>query len=175
MRPPHPTVTPRILCSGRAIPVSPLIVPTQHYIQQTCNKSQYTPTSNVPTPIPRAKPTRATQHKPTTTPTIYPPTKPITSFNTQPRLAYIEPNDDDHDNTPARPNNAAIQIDSPRGLANISCQALYHVINLAFNSQPKYTIPQALAGLPDCILNSINIEEVCNGVVNPATKETITK
>ncbi len=52
MRPPHPTVMPRILCSGRAMPVSPLVVPTQ-----TRNKSQHTSTPNVPMPIPTAKPT----------------------------------------------------------------------------------------------------------------------
>jgi hypothetical protein len=165
MQLPHPTVTPRILCSGQAIPVSPLIVPT------TRNK----PRPNVPTPIPTAKPTRATQRKPTTAPTIYPPTKPITSFKTHPSPAYIEYDNDDHDNTPAGPNNVAIQINSPRGLANISRQALYHVINLAFNSPPKYTIPQALAGSHDHILHSIDIEEVCSGVVHPVTKETITK
>jgi hypothetical protein len=53
--------------------------------------------------------------------------------------------------------------------------ALYHVINLAFNSPPMYTTPQALSGLLDCILNNINIKEVCNRVVHPVTKETITK
>jgi hypothetical protein len=89
------------------------------------------------------------------------------SFNTQQNPFYIEPNDDNRDNTSAGPNNPAIQINSPRGLANISCQALYHVINLKFNSPPKYTIPQALAGSPDCILHSINIEEVCNRVAHP--------
>jgi hypothetical protein len=103
MQPPYPPVMPQILCSGRAIPVSPLIAPNQ-----TCNKSQHTPTPNVPTPIPTAKPTRATQRKPTTAPTIYPPTKPITSFNAQPSPAYIEPDDDERDDTPAQPNNAAI-------------------------------------------------------------------
>jgi hypothetical protein len=101
MRLPHPTVMPQILCSGQAISVSPLIARTKHYLKQTCKKSQHTPTPNVPMPIPRAKPTRATQHKPTTTPTIYPPTKPITSFITHPSPAYIEPNNDDRDNTPA--------------------------------------------------------------------------
>jgi hypothetical protein len=126
-------------------------------------------------PIPTAKPTRATQRKPIPAPTIYPPTKPITSFNTQPSPTYIEPDNDNHDDTPAQPNKAAIQINSPHGLANISRQALYHVINLAFNSPPEYTIPQALARLPDCILHSINIKEVCNGVVHSVTKETITK
>ena len=86
-------------------------------------------------------------------------------------FAALELNDDDRDNTPAQPYTAAIQITSPRGLANISHQALYHVINLAFNS----TIPQALAGSPNRILHSINIKEVYNGVVHPVTKETITK
>jgi hypothetical protein len=95
MHPPHPTVTPRILCSGHAIPLSPLIVPTQQYIQQTCKKSQHSPTPSVPTPIPTAKPTRATHCKPTTPHTIYPPSKPITPFNTHPSPAYIEPSNDD--------------------------------------------------------------------------------
>ncbi len=34
---------------------------------------------------------------------------------------------------------------------------------------------QALSKSLDCILHSINIEEVCNGVVHPVTKETIKK
>jgi hypothetical protein len=126
-------------------------------------------------PIPAAKLTRATQHEPNTAPTIYPPTKPITSFNPQPSSAYIEPDDDSREGTPAWPNNVAIRINSPRWLANISRQALHHVINLAFNSPPKYTIPQALDGLPDHILHSIDIKEVCNRVVHFVTRETIMK
>jgi hypothetical protein len=38
-----------------------------------------------------------------------------------------------------------------------------------------YTILQALSVLPDCILQSINIKKVCNGVIHPVTKETIAK
>ncbi len=38
-----------------------------------------------------------------------------------------------------------------------------------------YTILQTLAGSPDCILHSIKVKEVCNRVVHPVTKETITK
>jgi hypothetical protein len=38
-----------------------------------------------------------------------------------------------------------------------------------------YMIPQALSKSPNCIFHSINIEEVCNSVVHPVTKETITK
>ncbi len=153
----------------------PLIVPTQQHIQQTRNKSQHAPTPSVPTSVSRAKPNRATHCNPTTPPTIYPPNKSITPFITHPSPAYIEPDDDDRDNTPARPNRLAIRFNSPRGLANISPQALYHVINLAFNSPPMYTILQALTGSPDCILYSIDIEEVCNGVVHPVTKKIITK
>jgi hypothetical protein len=107
---PDLSVTPPILRCGQAIPMSPLIAPTQKGIQQTCNKSQHAPTPRVPTLLPSTKPTRATLCKPTTPPTIYPPTKPITPFNTHPSPAYIEPNNDDRDKTPAPPNRLAIQI-----------------------------------------------------------------
>jgi len=53
--------------------------------------------------------------------------------------------------------------------------ALYHVINLAFNNPPGYTIPKNLIVATDRFQHNINIEEVCNGVVHPITKETITK
>jgi hypothetical protein len=45
---------------------------------------------------------------PTTHPTTYPPTKPTTPFNTYPVPTYIEPNDDDRDDTPSRPTLLAI-------------------------------------------------------------------
>ena len=66
-------------------------------------------------------------------------------------------------------------MQTPRGHASISRQALYHVINLAFNAPPTYTIPRALLESPDRFRHIIDIEEVCNGVVHPITKETITK
>jgi hypothetical protein len=53
--------------------------------------------------------------------------------------------------------------------------ALYHVINLAFNNPPAYTIPKNLIVTTDRFQHNINIEDVCNGVVHPITKETITK
>ena len=53
--------------------------------------------------------------------------------------------------------------------------ALYHVINLAFNNPPGYTIPKNLIVATDRFQHNINIEEVCTGVVHPITKETITK
>jgi hypothetical protein len=90
--------------------------------------------------------------------------------------AYIEPNDDDHDDSsPSWPTLPKIWLRCPHGPANISCQALYHVINLAFVAPPADTIPQALYKSPNCIHHIINIKEVCNGVVHPVTKETITQ
>jgi hypothetical protein len=160
MRPPHSTVTPRILCSGHAIPVPPLIAPTQQYIQQS---------------LPTAKPTRSPPLTPTTPPTMYPPTKPTAPFDTYPVPTYIKPDGDDHNDTPSQLTRSAIQLNFPNGLARISRQALYHVINLAFNSPPTYTIQQTLSRSPDCILHSIVIKEVCNRVAHPVTKETITK
>jgi hypothetical protein len=123
--------------------------------------------------MPVAKPTRA---PPPTPFTIHPLTKPTTSFDALPFPAYIKPNNDDCDDTiPSRPTLLAIQFHSQCGMANISLQALYHVINLVFNAQPTYTIPQALCKSPNCIHHIINIEEVCNGVFHPVTKETIMK
>jgi hypothetical protein len=53
--------------------------------------------------------------------------------------------------------------------------ALYHVINLAFNNPPGYTIPKNLTTSTDRFQHNSNIEQVCHGVVHPITKETITK
>ena len=64
---------------------------------------------------------------------------------------------------------------SPRGPADIAVQALYHVINLAFNAPPTYTIPRNLVDLSDQFRHTLGIDKVCNGVVHPITKETITK
>jgi hypothetical protein len=64
---------------------------------------------------------------------------------------------------------------SPHGLANIAVQALYHVINLAFNAPPTYTIPWNLVDSSDQFWHTIDIKEVFNGVVHPITKETNTK
>jgi hypothetical protein len=61
--------------------------------------------------------------------------------------AYIQPyynKCDDHCNLWADSlsiTHDTIQFMSPCGLANIVVQALYHVINLAFNAPPTYTIP----------------------------------
>ena len=66
-------------------------------------------------------------------------------------------------------------MNAPCGPAYILRHALYHVINLAFNAPPAYTILRALLKSPDCFCHVIDIEEVCNGIAYPITKETITK
>ncbi len=87
---------------------------------------------------------------------------------------YIPTNDDTHA-PPIRQPRRAIRIISPRGPASIAIHALYHVINLAFNNPPSYTIPRNLTTSTNRFQHNINIEEVCNGIVHPITKETITK
>jgi hypothetical protein len=89
------------------------------------------------------------------------------------RSPPIKPDNDNRDDTPSWPTKLAIRFDSPHGLANISHQALFHVIKLAFNAPPTYTIPHALSKSPNPVLHSIDIKEVCNGVLHPVIKETI--
>jgi hypothetical protein len=55
---------------------------------------------------------------------------------------------------------------------NISCQALYHIINLGFAHAPATSIPCKL--IHDQYTGPvIEIEEHCDGEVHPVTKETI--
>jgi len=94
--------------------------------------------------------------------------------------AFIEPDEDYNDDyrddcSSKRPSSPPLHMQTPRGHASISRQALYHVINLAFNAPPPYTISRALLESPNHFRHIIDIEEVCNGVVHPITKETITK
>jgi hypothetical protein len=135
-----------------------------------------TPTTRPsPTILPRSKPTQ------TSTPTILPRSKPTKNATLPAGPAYIQPNYDEHDDhrnpwpdSPPIPRDA-IRFLSPHGPANIAIEALYHVINLAFNALPTYTIPQNLVDSSDRFRHTIDIEEVCNGVIHPITKETITK
>jgi hypothetical protein len=53
--------------------------------------------------------------------------------------------------------------------------ALYLVVNLAFNNPPGYTIPKNLTTSTNRFQHYIDIQQVCNGVLHPITKETITK
>jgi hypothetical protein len=128
-----------------------------------------------PTICPRSKPTQ------TFTPTILPRSKPTKNATLLAGPAYIQPDYDERDdhcnpqpNSPPIPRDA-IRFLSPRGPANIAVQSLYHVINLAFNAPPTYTVPRNLVDSSDQFRHTINIVEVCNGVIYPITKETITK
>jgi hypothetical protein len=87
---------------------------------------------------------------------------------------YIPPDNNTRVPTLQHPNRAT-RVISTRNPASITMHALYHVINLAFNNPPGYTIPKNLIIATDRFQHNINIEEVCNGVVHPITKETITK
>jgi hypothetical protein len=62
-----------------------------------------------------------------------------------------------------------------QGPTSIAAHTLYHVINLAYNNPPSFTIPTKLNNSSNRFQHNINIEEVCNSVIHPATKETITK
>jgi hypothetical protein len=46
---------------------------------------------------------------------------------------------------------------------------------MAFNNLPSYTIPMKLNNSTNRFQHNINIEEICNGVIHPITKEVITK
>jgi hypothetical protein len=91
-------------------------------------------------------------------------------------LPVVKP-DGKQDGAPTtRPSNQpqrSTRLISNRMPCNISQQALYHIINLAFAHAPASSIPRKL------IHNQytgpvVEIQEYCNGVVHPVTKETIT-
>jgi hypothetical protein len=103
-----------------------------------------------------------------------PTIEPATPKNQQPYPHYILPNDDKRD-TIIQQSDQAIHLLSTQGPASIATHALYHVINLLFNNLLSYTIPTKLNNPSNRFQRSINIEDVCIGVVHPITKETITK
>jgi hypothetical protein len=135
----------------------------------------------IPTPIHNLQPTAMLIIRPPQMilqSVIQKPSTPITtppSSNKQlPNPTYIPPNDDEYNDIAQAPRHS-IRLLSPHRTAKIAIQALYHVINLAFNNPPSYTVPHNFIQTHDQFQHDINIEEVCNGVVHPVTKETITK
>jgi hypothetical protein len=91
-------------------------------------------------------------------------------------LPIVEP-DDKRDGTPTtRPSNQpqrSTRLISNRTPCNISCQALYHIITLAFDQAPASSIPCKL--INDQYTGPVvEIKEYCNGEVHTITKETIT-
>jgi hypothetical protein len=99
---------------------------------------------------------------------------PSSSIKQLPNPTYIPPNDDEYNGIAQAPRHS-IRLLSPPRTANIAIHALYHVSNLASNNPPSYTVPHNLIRAHDRFQHNINIEEVCNGVVHPITKETITE
>ena len=59
--------------------------------------------------------------------------------------------------------------------AAISQEALYHIVGVGYTNAPEITIPDKLKSSRLTIESAINIEESCNGMVHPITRETITK
>ena len=111
----------------------------------------------------------------------FPTSKPNSPTNQQGHPTYITPNDDKCDETVTTEQpipqtcRHSLCLLSPCGPASIAIHALYHVINLAFNSPPVYTIPRILNDTTKRFQHNINIKKVCNSVVQPITKKTITK
>jgi hypothetical protein len=165
MLPPHPPHGPGIVLAILPVmlPPSPPPVP-----------------GVVPTPEPTA---RRQPILPPMLPLTLPPRPPLHPLTHPPQSrppAFIEPDDDydidiRDDNPSKRPTTPPLRLYALSGQASISRHALYHVINLAFNTAPTYTIHRALHESTDRFRHVIDIEEVCNGVVHPVTKETITK
>jgi hypothetical protein len=91
-------------------------------------------------------------------------------------LPIVEPDDKQDSTQTTRPSSQpqrSTRLSSNRTPCNISCQALYHIITLGFANAPATSI------LCKLIHNQytspvIEIEEYCNGIVHPVTKETIT-
>jgi hypothetical protein len=64
---------------------------------------------------------------------------------------------------------------SPSTPASISTQALYRVIGDTYYQAPSSSVPRRLEQSRLTLTPEVDLEEVCNGVVHPVTKETITK
>ncbi len=148
-----------------------------HDLRLQCRAAQTTNPTTRPSPtiLPWSKPAQ------TFTPTILPKSKPTKNATLPAGPAYIQQDYDERDDhCNPWPDSMPIPRDTSRfiahcGPANIAVQALYHVINLAFNAPPTYTIPWNLVNSSDQFQHTIDIDKVCNGVLHPITKETITK
>ncbi len=106
------------------------------------------------------------------------PSKPPAG-NKQPTrsLPIVEPDDKRDDATtrlPAPPRRS-IQLINTQTPCQISCQALFHLIDIGLNKAPMNTIPQSLSKYHQQYTGPlIDIKEYCYGVVHPVTKKTIT-
>jgi hypothetical protein len=91
-------------------------------------------------------------------------------------LPIVGPDDEQYSTPTARPSSlpqCSTLLISNRTPCNVMCQALYHIINLGFANAPATSIPCKLTH-NQYTGPVIEIEEYCNGMVHPLTKETIT-
>ncbi len=105
------------------------------------------------------------------------PIKPLAHTKQQTHSLHVVEPDNEQDSTlttrPSSKPQCSTRLIGNRMPYNISCQALYHIINLGFMHAPASSIPCKL--IHDQYTGTVvEIEEYCNGVVHPVTKETIT-
>jgi hypothetical protein len=152
---PPPTIPPRRLPTTPP----PRVQATQAFIPAIIPAALYSPVHDLH-PVPSQK-----------------PLEPLSSTKQQTHsLPIIEP-DDEQDSTPITRLSSlprrSTRLISNRTPCNILRQALYHIINLGLDNDPVISIPQKLT--KDQYTGPvIEIEEYCNGVVHPVTKEIIT-
>jgi hypothetical protein len=152
--PPHP-VPPR--CLPTTPP--PRVQATRAFIPAITPAAPYSPVHDL-RPVPSQKPLQPLSYAKQLTPSLH----------------IVEPDDERDSTQTTRPSSqprCSTRLISNRTPCNISHQALHHIINLGFAYAPAIAIPCKL------IHNQytgpvIEIEEYCNGVVHPVTKETIT-
>jgi hypothetical protein len=158
--------TPMVLTNPHASPAhdlwptaTPTLIPQPWLLQSTCHQPIANPTTIEPQHLLQS-----------TMPTV----EPAMPKDQQSYPHYIPPNNDKRDANIQQPD-WAICLLSPQGPTSIAIHALYHVTNLPFNNLPSYTIPTKLNNSSNRFQHNITIEEVCNGIVHPITKESITK
>jgi hypothetical protein len=89
-------------------------------------------------------------------------------------LPVVEPDEEAPIRLPAPPRRS-IHLVTSCTPCQISLQALFHLINIGSNKAPSNMIPQALQRHHKQYTGPIiKIEQYCNSVVHPVTKETIT-
>ncbi len=152
---PPPTVPPRRLPTTPP----PRVQATQAFILASTPAAPYSPVHDLH-PVPSQK-----------------PLQPLSYTKQQIHcLPIVEPDDKRDSTSTTRPSSqprCSTRLISNRKLCNISCQALYHIINLGFTNALATSIPCKLTH-NQSTGPVIEIKEYCNGVVHPVTKETIT-
>jgi len=156
-------VTPRVFRSGGALLLPTRRIETPPPIPTLTMRPQLPPPAPPVVPPPRHTPSNIPK-LPIQHPPIFPPVKPLTIPLRSSPPAFIEPDDNCNndyrdDSSSKRPPSPPLRKQTPRGHASISRQALYHVINLAFNAPPMYTILRALLESLDRFSTSLTLKK----------------